>query len=153
MHEKGIGDNRGMRTEYCQDPELHSPFQPWQASRAHKPHHAACQRAASPVALIELGIIASLTLLREEQDHWRQTPKSSKGGGKEDIDLRASAMKGGFESEGALTQREERHDADSLLALSSNCSDQLLFSILFIRTDTTQQKVFPIELFQEKPQD
>lgn len=111
MHEKGIGDNRGMRPEYCQDPELHYPFQPWHTSRVHKPHHAACQRAASPVALTELGIIASLTLLCEEQDRWRQISKSSKGAGKEDTDLRASAIKGGFESEGALTRGEERHDA------------------------------------------
>lgn len=52
-----------------------------------------------------------------------------------------------------MTQREERPDAGSLLALSPNCSDQLLFSILFVCTDTTWQKFFPIELFREKPQD
>lgn len=52
-----------------------------------------------------------------------------------------------------MTQREERPDAGSLLALSPNCSDWLLFSILFVCTDTTWQKFFPIELFREKPQD
>lgn len=49
-----------------------------------------------------------------------------------------------------MTQRGERPDAGGLLALSPNCSDQLLFSILFICTDTTWQKFFPIELFREK---
>lgn len=53
------------------------------------------------------GTWASLTLLCKEQDHWRQILKSSKGAGKEDTDLRASAIKGGFEIEGTMTQREE----------------------------------------------
>lgn len=143
----------GMRREYYQGTELHYPVQPWHTSRAQKPHHAACQRAASPAALIALGIAASLTLLCKEQDHWRQVPKSSKGAGKEDTDLRASAIKGDFETVGAMARRGERPDAESLLVLSPNCSDQLLFSILFVCANTTWQKFFPIELFREKPQD
>ena len=149
VHEKGTSDNRGVRPEYYQESELHYPFIPWHTSCAQKPHHAACQRAASPAALIALGIVASLTLLCNEQDHWRQISKSSKGARKEDPDLRASAIKRGFEIEDAMTRRGERPDADRLLALSPDCSNQLLFSILFVCADTTWQKFFPIE-FQRK---
>jgi len=68
VYEKGISDNSGMRREYYQQTEARYPMQPWHTSRALKPHHSACQRAASPAALIAVGMVASLTLLCKEQD-------------------------------------------------------------------------------------
>lgn len=78
VQEKGITDNRGISPEYYQETELHYPLQPWHTSRAQKPHHAACQRAASPAALVAVGVVANLTLLCKEQDQWGQISKSSK---------------------------------------------------------------------------